>query len=125
MNLLSKIALSTTVLATVFIAPTAMANPYKSTNIKAALIQDCNTSMTKGGKLTAAEAKKLCNCQVEAQGKVTVAQQWEIQSAINAKKSPESLAFVQQQNKNLLACYGTDLTAKLQKLAQQQQQSKK
>ncbi|WLF83305.1 hypothetical protein [Moraxella sp. ZY210820] len=125
MNLLSKIALSTTVLVSAITTPVAMANPYQSTNIKAALLQDCTTSMTKGGKLSAADAKKLCNCQVEAQGKMTVAQQWEIQSAINAKKSPESLAFVQQQNKNLLACYGTDLTAKLQKLAQQQQQSKK
>ena len=98
----------------------AEANPLeaasKSTNIKAALIQVCKDQTAKGGKLSAAEVSKLCTCQVEAQGKVTEAQKWEIQSAINAKKNPSSLAFVQQQNKDLQACLGTSLISKLEKL---------
>lgn len=127
MNLFSKITLSTAIIVSAFTTQTAMANPYKSTNVKAALIQECKTSTTKGGKLTAAEVNKFCSCQVEAQGKMTVAQQWEIQSAVNAKKSPSSLAFVQQQNKNLQACFGADLTNKLKKLTEQalQEQQKK
>ncbi|ESK56559.1 MAG: hypothetical protein I8H98_02575 [Moraxellaceae bacterium] len=102
---------------------------YKSTNVKAGLINVCKEQTTKGGKLSAAEVSKFCGCQIDAQGKVTEAQKWEIQSAINAKKSPSSLGFVQQQNKELQACLGAPLVTKLEKLteeamkaAQQQQQ---
>ncbi|MGN5763033.1 hypothetical protein ACNQO6_01600 [Acinetobacter calcoaceticus] len=105
---------------------------YKSTNVKAALVNVCKDQTAKGGKLTAAEVSKFCGCQIDAQGKVTEAQKWEIQSAINAKKSPSSLAFVQQQNKDLQACLGAPLVSKLEKLteeamkaAQQQQQAPK
>ncbi len=41
------------------------------------------------------------------------------QSAINAKKSPSSLAFVQQQNKDLQACLGAPLVSKLEKLTEE------
>ncbi|ENX63231.1 MULTISPECIES: hypothetical protein [Acinetobacter] len=102
---------------------------YKSTNVKAALVNVCKDQTAKGGKLTAAEVTKFCGCQIDAQGKVTEAQKWEIQSAINAKKSPSTLGFVQQQNKDLQACLGAPLVSKLEKLteeamkaAQQQQQ---
>ncbi|MBJ9957107.1 hypothetical protein [Acinetobacter courvalinii] len=105
---------------------------YKSTNVKAALVNVCKDQTAKGGKLTAAEVSKFCSCQIDAQGKVTEAQKWEIQSAINAKKSPSSLSFVQQQNKDLQACLGAPLVSKLEKLteeamkaAQQQQQAPK
>ncbi|MFI8032472.1 hypothetical protein ACH8I4_01105 [Acinetobacter sp. ABJ_C3_5] len=105
---------------------------YKSTNVKAALVNVCKDQTAKGGKLTAAEVSKFCSCQIDAQGKVTEAQKWEIQSAINAKKSPSSLGFVQQQNKDLQACLGAPLVSKLEKLteeamkaAQQQQQAPK
>lgn len=97
----------------------ALQQAYKSTNIKAALINVCKTETTKGGKLTAAEVNKFCTCQIEAEGKMTTAQKWEIQSAINAKKQPSSLAFIQQQNKDLQACFGAPLTAKLQALTEQ------
>ena len=92
---------------------------YKSTNVKSALINVCKEQTTKGGKLSAAEVSKFCGCQIDAQGKVTEAQKWEIQSAINAKKSPSSLAFVQQQNKELQACLGAPLVSKLEKLTEE------
>ena len=91
---------------------------YKSTNVKGSLINVCKEETAKGGKLSAAEVAKYCTCAVEADGKMTNAQKWEIQSAINAKKSPASLAFVQQQNKSLLACFGPDLSGKLQSLTE-------
>jgi hypothetical protein len=91
----------------------------KSTNVKAALVNVCKEQYTKAGKLTAAEVNKFCGCQIDAQGKVTEAQKWEIQSAINAKKSPSSLAFVQQQNKELQACLGAPLMTKLEKLTEE------
>lgn len=91
---------------------------YKSTNVKGALINVCKTETAKGNKLTAAEATKYCTCAVEADGKMTNAQKWEVQSAINAKKSPGSLAFVQQQNRDLQACFGPQLTGKLKTLSE-------
>jgi len=96
---------------------------YKSTNVKAALVNVCKDQTAKGGKLTAAEVSKFCGCQIDAQGKVTEAQKWEIQSAINAKKSPSSLAFVQQQNKDLQACFGPQLTGKLKGLTEEAMKS--
>ncbi len=103
----------------VSLANDALQKAYQSTNIKAALINVCKTETSKGGKLTSAEVTKFCTCQVEAEGKMTTAQKWEIQSAINAKKSPSSLAFIQQQNKEIQACFGAPLTAKLQKLTEE------
>lgn len=92
---------------------------YKSTNVKAALVNVCKDQTAKGGKLSSTEVSKFCSCQIDAQGKVTEAQKWEIQSAINAKKSPSSLAFVQQQNKDLQACLGAPLVSKLEKLTEE------
>ena len=91
---------------------------YKSTNVKAALINICKTNTTKGGKLTAAEVNKFCGCQLDAEGKITNDQKWQIQSAINAKKSPSSLPFVQKQNADMKACLGPQLTSKLQTLTE-------
>ena len=127
----SNLILSTLLSVTAFAATTVQAaeNPAKSTNVKAALISACKEQTAKAGKLTSSEVSKFCSCNVEAQGKVTEAQKWEIQSAINSKKSPSTLAFVQQQNKDLKVCLGAPLVSKLEKLteeamkaAQQQQQ---
>ena len=122
----SNLILSTMMSAAALLATATHAaaeNPlkaaYKSTNVKSALINVCKEQTTKGGKLSAAEVSKFCGCQIDAQGKVTEAQKWEIQSAINAKKSPSSLAFVQQQNKDLQACLGAPLVTKLEKLTQE------
>ncbi|KXZ73273.1 hypothetical protein [Acinetobacter venetianus] len=121
----SNLILSTMMSAAALLATGANAadNPlqtaYKSTNVKAALINVCKDQTAKGGKLTSAEVSKFCGCQIDAQGKVTEAQKWEIQSAINAKKSPSSLAFVQQQNKDLQACLGAPLVSKLEKLTEE------
>ena len=90
---------------------------YKSTNVKAALINVCKEETAKGKKLTTAEVSKYCTCAVEADGKLTNAQEWEIRSAINQKKSPATLAFVQKQNQDLEACFGPQLTNKLKTLA--------
>lgn len=121
----SNIILSTMISAAALFATASHAadNPlqaaYKSTNVKSALVNVCKDQTAKGGKLTSAEVSKFCSCQIDAQGKVTEAQKWEIQSAINAKKSPSSLAFVQQQNKDLQACLGAPLVSKLEKLTEE------
>lgn len=121
----SNIILSTMMSAAALFATASHAadNPlqaaYKSTNVKSALVNVCKDQTAKGGKLTSAEVSKFCSCQIDAQGKVTEAQKWEIQSAINAKKSPSSLAFVQQQNKDLQACLGVPLVSKLEKLTEE------
>ncbi|MBL8282881.1 MULTISPECIES: hypothetical protein [Acinetobacter] len=121
----SNIILSTMMSAAALFATASHAadNPlqaaYKSTNVKSALVNVCKDQTAKGGKLTSAEVSKFCSCQIDAQGKVTEAQKWEIQSAINAKKSPSSLVFVQQQNKDLQACLGAPLVSKLEKLTEE------
>ena len=101
----TKLLLSSLMAAAAFTATVSHAadenklqQAYKSTNVKGALINLCKDETGKGNKLTAAEVSKYCTCAVEADGKMTNAQKWEVQSAINAKKSPSSLAFVQQQN---------------------------
>jgi hypothetical protein len=98
-------------------------NAYKSTNIKAALINVCKEETGKGKQLTSSEVSKYCTCAVEADGKLTNAQKWEIQSTINQKKSPATLAFVQKQNKDLQACFGPQLTGKLKTLTEQAQKA--
>ncbi|KGT48162.1 MULTISPECIES: hypothetical protein [Acinetobacter] len=127
-NLKSNIVLAALVSAAAF-ATTAQANDsklqnaYKSTNVKAALINVCKEETGKGKQLTSAEVSKYCTCAVEADGKLTNAQKWEIQSAINQKKSPSTLAFVQKQNKDLQACFGPQLTNKLKTLTEQAQKA--
>ncbi len=111
-NLKSNIILSTLVSAVALMATAANAaetnklqEAYKSTNVKSALINVCKEETAKGKKLSPAEVSKYCTCAVEADGRLTNAQKWEIQSTINQKKSPATLAFVQKQNKDLQACF--------------------
>lgn len=124
-NLKSNIILSTFVSALAMAATVSHANEnkmqqaYKSANVKTALVGVCKDETAKGGKLTAAEVAKYCSCAVDSDGKLTNNQKWEIQSAINQKKSPATLAFVQKQNQDLKACLGAPLTTKLESLTQQ------
>lgn len=125
-NLKSNILLSTLVSAAALFATASNAaesnklqEAYKSSNVKSALINVCKEETAKGKKLTTAEVSKYCTCAVEADGKLTNAQKWEIQSAINQKKSPATLAFVQKQNKDLQTCFGPQLTGKLKTLTEE------
>ncbi len=98
-NLKSNIIVSAIMSAAALFATTTHADndklqqAYKSTNVKAALINVCKEETAKGKKLTTAEVSKYCTCAVEADGKLTNAQKWEIQSAINQKKSPAHFSF--------------------------------
>jgi len=124
-NLKSNIMVSAIMSVAALFATTTHANndklqqAYKSTNVKAALINVCKEETAKGKKLTTAEVSKYCTCAVEADGKLTNAQKWEIQSAINQKKSPATLTFVQKQNKDLQTCFGAPLVSKLEKLTEE------
>ena len=129
-NLKSNIILSTLVSAVAFMATASNAaetnklqEAYKSTNVKSALINVCKNETGKSKKLSSAEVSKYCTCAVEADGKLTNAQKWEIQSTINQKKSPATLAFVQKQNKDLQACFGPQLTGKLKSLTEEAMKS--
>ena len=129
-NLKSNIILSTLVSAVAFMATASNAaetnklqEAYKSTNVKSALINVCKDETGKSKKLSAAEVSKYCTCAVEADGKLTNAQKWEIQSTVNQKKSPATLAFVQKQNKDLQACFGPQLTGKLKSLTEEAMKS--
>ena len=128
-NLKSSIVLSAIVSAAAMFETTAQAaddklqQAYKSTNVKSALINVCKNETGKSKKLTAAEVSKYCGCAIEADGKLTNAQKWEIQSTINQKKSPGTLAFVQKQNKDLQACFGPQLTGKLKTLTEEAMKS--
>ncbi len=90
---------------------------YKSTNVKAAMTNVCKEEFGKGTGLSAADISKYCTCSIKIQGTTTKEQEWEIRSAINQKKSPATLAFVQKQNQDLEACFGPQLTNKLKTLA--------
>ena len=83
------------------------------------MINICKEETAKGKKLSAAEVSKYCSCAIEADGKLTNAQKWEIQSTINQKKNPSTLAFVKKQNTDLQACFGPQLTSKLKTLTEQ------
>lgn len=129
-NLKSNILLSTLVSAAALFATASNAaesnklqEAYKSSNVKSALINVCKEETAKSKKLSAAEVSKYCTCAVEADGKLTNAQKWEIQSAINQKKSPSTLAFVQKQNKDLQTCFGPQLTGKLKSLTEEAMKS--
>ncbi|NNH25770.1 hypothetical protein [Acinetobacter terrestris] len=129
-NLKSNIILSTLVSAVALMTTASNAaetnklqEAYKSTNVKSALINVCKNETSKSKKLSSAEVSKYCTCAVEADGKLTNAQKWEIQSTINQKKSPATLAFVQKQNKDLQACFGPQLTGKLKSLTEEAMKS--
>ncbi|MFT4020447.1 MAG: hypothetical protein QM666_02890 [Acinetobacter sp.] len=128
----TKLILSTVFTAVAFTSTVSHAatDPSKSTNVRGTLISNCKENATKGGKLSSAEADKFCTCQVDAEGSLTKAQEWQIISTVNQKKSPSTLPFVQQQNKSIQTCFGPQLTSKLKSLTEEamknaQQQPKK
>ena len=124
-NLKSNILISAFMSAAMLLSTAASANEdklkaaYKSSNVKNALIGVCKEETGKSKKLTTNEVNKYCTCAVNQDGKLTNAQKWEIQSAINQKKSPSTLAFVQKQNKELQACFGPELMTKLKTLTEE------
>lgn len=129
-NLKSRLFISALFTATACAATAgfaAEANPleqaYKSSNVKSALINVCKTETAKSGKLTTAEVAKYCGCAIESDAKLTNGQKWEIQSAINQKKSPSTLAFIQKQNQDLQNCFGPQLTTKLKTLSEEAMKS--
>lgn len=95
-----------------------MEQVYSSQNVKSALINVCKEETAKSGKLKAVEVTKYCSCVIEADGRMTNNQKWEIQSTLNKKQNPATLAFVQKQKKDVEACFGPDLTKRLTELAQ-------
>ena len=117
---LSALFSAATLMATTVHADTQkLQQAYKSANVKSALINICKEETAKGKKLSAAEVSKYCSCAIKADGKLTNAQKWEIQSTINQKKNPSTLAFVKKQNTDLQACFGPQLTGKLKTLTEQ------
>lgn len=124
-NLKSNILISSLFSAVAFMATTVHADTqklqqaYKSTNVKSALINVCKDETGKSKKLSTAEVSKYCSCAIDADGKLTNAQKWEIQSTINQKKNPSTLAFVKKQNTDLQACFGPQLTGKLKTLTEE------
>ena len=120
-NILIGAVMAVASFATAAQAQDSLQKAYQSSNVKNALVNVCKEETNKGKKLTAAEVTKYCTCAVNADGKLTNDQKWQIQSAINQKKSPSTLAFVKKQNEELKTCFGPQLVTKLQKLTQEAQ----
>lgn len=122
-NLKSNIMVSAIMSVAALFATTTHANndklqqAYKSTNVKAAITNVCKEEFGKGTGLSTADISKYCTCSIKIQGTITNEQEWEIRSAINQKKNPATLAFVEKQNQDLEACFGPQLTNKLKTLA--------
>ena len=120
-NLKSGLILSTLFSAAMLgssFASADAASVAKSTNVKAAIVATCKEQISKKGDLNATEAGKYCTCDTDVKGKMTLSQQWELQSAINAKKNPSTLSFIQKQNADMKSCLGPQLTTKIQGLAE-------
>ena len=95
----------------------------KSGNIKQSLIKVCTDNYAKAGalkSLTQADVNRLCKCNVESEGRMTVSQQWELQSARNAKDQKKFNEVAQRiakaEQPKVKACVGTALETKLAKL---------
>lgn len=126
MNFLKSKTVYSTLFTLVSLTATAShaaQDPSKSSNVRGTLISNCKESATKAGKLSAGEVDKFCTCQVDAEGSLTKAQEWQIISTVNQKKSPSSLPFIQQQNKSIQTCFGPQLTAKLKQLTEEAMKS--
>ena len=98
----------------------------KSSDVRGGLIKACGVQYKKAldlKMLTQADVTKLCTCTTDAEGQVTQAQKWEIQSAVNAKNQAKFQelqgALVKKQGESVKKCVGTTLDQKLSKLAQQ------
>lgn len=96
---------------------TYAADLSKSTNIRGDLEKNCQGSFTKAKVLTSAEASKFCKCTIDSQAKMTNAEEWEIQSAVNAKKDPRTLPVVKRTEQYMTTCAGSNLIKKVQTAA--------
>lgn len=103
---------------------TKLRQAAQSTNVKQSLVKICVENQTKMGAakvLNASEINKLCTCTIESEGRMTVAQQWELQSARNAKDQKKYVAVAQRIGKaeepKIKNCLGPNLQAKLTKAA--------
>ena len=106
------------VLVATLASQTFAADLNTSTNIRGDLEKNCQGSFTKAKVLTSAEASKFCKCTIDIQAKMTNAEEWEIRSAVNAKKDPRTLAVVQRTEKQMETCAGPSLIKKVQNAAQ-------
>ena len=112
----------------------AMAKEYKSSvesalksaDIRGGLIKACGIQYKKAVSLkmlTQADVTKLCTCTVDAEGKITEAQKWEVQSAVNSKNQTKiqqlQSSIIKKQGETVKQCVGSALDQKLAKLAQQ------
>lgn len=96
---------------------------YKSSNIKQGLINACVEDQNKMGAskvLSKTEVTQLCKCNIESQGRMTNADQWDLQSAQNAKDKDKYIALMQKFGKSeqpkVKSCLGTALDSKLAKM---------
>ncbi len=121
----SVFAAATLFSASTFAAPATdnqakLQSIYKSSNIKQGLINACVEEQNKLGAakvLSKTEVTQLCKCNIESQGRMTNADQWELQSAQNAKDKNKYVALMQKFGKSeqpkVKACLGTALDTKL------------
>ena len=100
----------------------------KSSDIRGGLVKACAIKYKKAVAekiLTQTEVTKLCGCSVNAEGTVTVADNWALQSAANAKNEEKikqlQITMLKRQGDSIKKCVGTALDQKLTKLTQQAQ----
>ena len=97
-----------------------MKQAAQSSNVKQSLVQVCVDNQTTLGAskvLNKTEINKLCSCTVESEGRMTVSQQWELQSARNAKDQKKYAEVAQRiaaaEQPKIKSCLGPALEKKL------------
>lgn len=102
----------------------------KSGDIRGGFIKACGVKYRKAVNdklLTQAEANKLCSCTVDAEGAVTNADNWALQSAANSKDAKRfqqlQVNLLKKQGDSIKSCVGPALGQKISKLVQQAQAS--
>lgn len=106
----------------------AMETATKSSDIRGGFIRACGVKYQKAVNdrlMTSAEANKLCACSVDAEGRVTNADNWALQSAVNAKNAKLvqnlQINMLKKQGDSIRACVGPALSQKIARLVQQAQ----
>ena len=110
---------------------TAVETASKSSDIRGGLVKACGIQYKKTidlKLLTQADVNKLCGCTVDAEGTITQAQKWDLQSAANAKNQTKfqqlQSALMKKQGESVKKCVGPTLDQKLTQLAQKAQAPK-
>lgn len=98
----------------------------KSSDVRGGLVKACAIKYKpaiESKTLTQADVNKLCDCSVIAEGQTTAAQNWELQSAVNAKNKAKfeqlQVGIMKRQADVIKKCVGTSLDQKLTKITQQ------